>query len=499
MLTGPEKHARPTGSRAGAHGPDGLSLIAKGDAGIDNMQLSRAACTILFHPIFLERTDTMKHILSVVALALASALPVAAQTKPTEINMWMGLTGQGGELLSRFGEDFNKSQSEYRVIVSFKGQYPEQRAAAVAAFRAGNPPHIMQMFDAGSGDMMHAKGAVVPVSEVFKRAGLQFNPADFIPPARGYYGLPNGDLLSMPFNVSTTVLFYNKDAFRKAGLDAEKPPQTWPQLIEAAKKLRSTNAAACGYTTTWMAWVMLEQFSSRHNIAFGSKGNGRSGVDASLTIANNPVLAKQLQTLVDLQKDKSFDYGGRSNDAAAKFISGECAMLTQSSGGLGAIRQGAKFEFGTAQLPYWPEVKGAPFATTIGGASLWVFNAPNRSPAEFRGVAQFLNFLKSDKVMTEWAKTTGFLPATNTAFKAMQDEGFFKNNPGRDVPILSLLEGAKGDNTNGYRFGRWTEIRDVFHEELEKALQGNQSVQDALRNTERRGNALLRAFERTAS
>ena len=436
---------------------------------------------------------------SMVAAATALSAGAQAQQRPIEINMWMGLTGQGGELLTRFGEDFNKTQNEYRVVVSFKGQYPEQRAAAVAAYRAGNPPHIMQMFDAGSGDMMSAKSAIVPVSEVFRRAGLQFNPADFIAPARGYYGLPNGDLLSMPFNVSTTVLFYNKDVFRKAGLDPEKPPRTWPELIDAAKKVRSTNAAPCGYTTTWLAWVMLEQLASRHNVQLGTQGNGRGGLDTTLTLANNPVLTRQLQTLIDLQKDKSFDYGGRSNDAAAKFISGQCAMLTQSSGGLGAIVQGAKFAFGTAQLPYWPDVSGAPYATTIGGASLWVFNAPNRSAAEYRGVARFLDFLRSDKVMTEWAKSTGFLPATNSAFKAMQAEGFFTKNPGRDVPILSLIEGAKGDHTNGYRFGRWVEIRDVFHEEMEKALQGGQSAADVLRNTERRGNTLLRAFERSAS
>ena len=436
---------------------------------------------------------------SLVAAATALSAGAQAQQRPIEINMWMGLTGQGGELLTRFGEDFNKTQNEYRVVVSFKGQYPEQRAAAIAAYRAGNPPHIMQMFDAGSGDMMSAKSAIVPVSEVFRRAGLQFNPADFIAPARGYYGLPNGDLLSMPFNVSTTVLFYNKDAFRKAGLDPEKPPRTWPELIDTAKKIRSTNAAACGYTTTWLAWVMLEQIASRHNIQLGTQGNGRGGLDTTLTLANNPVLTRQLQTVIDMQKDKSFDYGGRSNDAAAKFISGECAMLTQSSGGLGAIVQGAKFAFGTAQLPYWPDVSGAPYATTIGGASLWVFNAPNRSAAEYRGVARFLDFLRSDKVMTEWAKSTGFLPATNSAFKAMQAEGFFTKNPGRDVPILSLIESAKGDHTNGYRFGRWVEIRDVFHEEMEKALQGGQSAADVLRNTERRGNTLLRAFERSAS
>jgi len=434
---------------------------------------------------------------SLLALGL-SAMTLTAAVAQTEIQMWMGLTGPNGELLARFGEDFNKSQNEYRVVVSFKGQYPEQRAAAVAAFRAGNPPHIMQMFDAGSGDMMAAKTAIVPVSEVFRRAGLTFNPADFIAPARGYYGLPNGDLLSMPFNVSTAVLFYNKDAFQKAGLDPNKPPRTWPEMIDASKKIRSTNAAACGFTTTWLAWIMLEQMNSRHNTALGTEGNGRGGVNAKLTVSND-LNRRTIQTLADMQKDKSFDYGGRSNDAAAKFISGECAMLMQSSGGLFAIARDAKFQFGTSQLPHWPDVKGAPYATTIGGASLWVFNAPNRSASEFRGVAKFLDFLKSDKVMTEWAKSTGFLPATNSSFKAMQDEGFFTQNPGRDVPILSLTQAAKGDHTNGYRFGRWTEIRDVYHEEVEKTLQGQQTAAQALVNFERRGEALLRAFERTAN
>ncbi|MCS6944369.1 MAG: sn-glycerol-3-phosphate ABC transporter substrate-binding protein UgpB [Sutterellaceae bacterium] len=437
---------------------------------------------------------------ALIAMAAGVPWPAAAQGKgqPIEIQFWMGLTGLAGELLTKYGEEFNKSQNEYRVVVSFKGQYPEQRAAAIAAYRAGNPPHIMQMFDAGSGDMMSAKGAIVPVSEVFKRAGLQFDPADFIAPARGYYGLPNGELLSMPFNVSTAVLFYNKDAFRKAGLDPEKPPRTWPELVQAAQQIRKTNAAACGFTTTWLAWIMLEQFSSRHNLPIGTQNNGRAGLNAEL-IFDTPLQRRMVQTLVDMQADKSFDYGGRSNDAAAKFISGECAMMTQSSGGHGAIARDAKFSFGVAPLPYWPDVAGAPFATTIGGASLWVFNAPNRTAAEYRGVALFLNYLRSTPVMTDWAKQTGFLPATNAAFKAMRDEGFFQKNPGRDVPILSLIEGKQGEHTAGYRFGRWTEIRDIYHEEVERALQGKQTVAAALQNAQRRGNELLRAFERSVN
>lgn len=433
-------------------------------------------------------------------LAGLAAIPAVAQAQgkpPIEIQFWHGLTGPAVEMFARYADDFNKSQSEYKVNVAFKGQYPEQRAAAVAAFRAGSPPHVMQMFDAGSGDMMSARNAIVPVSDVFQKAGLTFDPAAFIAPARGYYGLPDGRLLSMPFNVSTTILFYNKDAFAKAGLDPEKAPATWPEVLDAAKKIRASGHP-CGFTTTWLAWVMLEQFGSRHNLALSTEANGRGGLNAVLNF-NSPPFVRMVQTLADAQKDKSFDYGGRSNDAAAKFISGECAMLTQSSGGWGAIQRDAKFQFGAGALPYWPDVAATPYATTIGGASLWVFNAPNRSAAEFKGIALFMSHLASTPVMTDWVKGTGFLPATVAAFDALKREGYYEKNPGRDVPIKSLMEGRIGDNSQGYRFGRWTEIRDFYHEEVERALQGQQSAQAALDNAVKRGNAALRQFEQTAA
>ena len=446
----------------------------------------------------------MRFFKTAAALTVATAIGATiagsafAQNKPVEIQMWMGLTGLGGETLTKYGEDFNKSQSDYKVTVSFKGQYPEQRAVAVAAFRAGNPPHIMQMFDAGSGDMMGAKSAIVPVSEVFKKAGIPFDTNDFIAPAKGYYGTKDGNLLSMPFNVSTAVLFYNKDVFKKAGLNADKPPATWPELIDAAKKIRTTNSANCGFTTTWLAWIQLEQFGARHNVGLGTQGNGRGGLDAELNFASNPAFVKQVQTLVDMQKDKSFDYKGRSNDASASFQNGECAMITQSSGAYGGYIRDAKFDWGVASLPYWPDAKDAPYATTVGGASLWVFNAPNRSDAEFKGVAKFLEYLKSTPVMSDWAKITGFLPATNAAFKALTDEGFYKSNPRAGVAIATLASGKQGEHTGGYRFGRWTEIRDFYHEEVEKALQGKQSAKEALENAQKRGNAALRQFEKTA-
>jgi sn-glycerol 3-phosphate transport system substrate-binding protein len=431
------------------------------------------------------------------AASVALAGSAMAQGARTPIEMWIGVTGPAQEELQRYGQEFNQSQNDFQVNVSFRGQYPEQRAAAFAAFRAGNPPHIMQMFDAGTGDMFGLPRATVPVSDVFKRAGLNFDPSVFLGPARGYYSRPDGTLNSMPLNVSTAVLFYNKDIFKKAGLDPEKAPTTWPEMIEAAKKIRQTNAAECGFSTTWLAWTMLEQFSALHDLPLSTEANGRGGLNAVLNFNDAPRV-KMVQTLVDLSKDKSFQYGGRSNDANALFVAGTCGMLLQSSGGHAAIARDLKAGFGVGYLPFWPDVIKEPKNGIVGGASLWVFNAPNRSEREFQGVARFLAFLSEPDRLARFAKTTGFLPATNAAYDVMKKENFFAQNPGREIPIQQLTRGTPSANSAGYRFGRWTEIRDFYHEEVERALQGQQTAQAALDNAVRRGNEALRQFERTA-
>ena len=432
------------------------------------------------------------------ATALTLSFATSAAHARTNIEMWIGLTGPAQELLMQFGQEFNAMQDEFNVEVSFRGQYPEQRAAAIAAFRAGNPPHIMQMFDAGTGDMFAARQAIVPVSEVYAKAGKEFDPSIFLSAAAGYYGAADGTLFSQPLNVSTAVMFYNKDIFTKAGLDPNAPPATWPDLIEASRQIVSSGAAACGFTSTWIAWIMLEQMSAIHDTPMSTLANGRDGLGAELTF-NNELITRTVATLAELQQDRSFDYGGRSNDAAAKFISGECGILLQSSGGHGAIARDLGAEFGVSNLPYWPDLIAEPKNSIVGGASLWVFNAPGRTDEEFRGVAEFLAFLSSTDVLKRLSEATGFLPATNATFDAMQAEGFWAANPGRDVPVLQLTRGTPTENSSGYRFGRWTEIRDFFHEEVERALQGATTPEAAVAAAVTRGNEALRAFEQTAN
>ena len=174
------------------------------------------------------------------ALALTGATPALAQT---EIQWWHAMTGGNNEVVVKLAEEFNASQKDYKVVPSYKGSYPDTMNAGIAAFRAGNAPHIMQVFEVGTATMMSAKGAVKPVHELMKEAGEKFDPQAYLSAITGYYSTSKGEMLSFPFNSSSTVMWYNKDAFKKAGLNPDQPPKTWPEVFEAAKKLKAAGHA----------------------------------------------------------------------------------------------------------------------------------------------------------------------------------------------------------------------------------------------------------------
>ncbi len=427
------------------------------------------------------------------AVALvAMAGPAAAQK--TQIEFWHGLPQPLGGQLEQVVQDFNKSQDKVQVNPTYKGAYPETMQAAIAAFRAGNAPHIVQMFEVGTATMMAAGPAIKPVYKLLEETGSTLDPKSYLSSVAGYYTTADGKLMSMPFNSSTTILFYNKDAFQKAGLDPNAPPKTWPELIDATKKLKASGHA-CPYTTSWPTWAQFEQFSAIHNVPFATQENGFKGLNAELKI-NTPLHVKHLQTLIDMQKDGLFKYAGRDNAPDALFPAGECAMQTASSGlRLRTIKE-AKFAWGAAMLPYWPEVKDAPKNSIIGGASFWVMSSPKRTPDEYKAVAEFMKYVSQPEVDAKWHMDTGYLPITAKGYEGAKATGFYEKNPGADVPYLQMARSEVTPNSKGLRLGGLPEIRNIIQEEMEKAFQGQQSAQQALDTAVQRGNAVLRNFER---
>ena len=426
--------------------------------------------------------------LAAAALATLAALPAQAQT---EIQWWHSMTAVNNEWVNDLAKQFNASQKDYKIVPTYKGSYDESMTQGVAAFRSGNAPHILQVFEVGTATMMASKGAIVPVGQMMKDAGYKFDPTAYVPAVAGYNTAPNGQMLSFPFNSSTTVFYINRDAFKAAGLDADKPPTTWPEVALAAAKLKASGHK-CPFTTAWQGWTQLESFSTWHNVELATKRNGLGGMDARMVV-NSPLHVRHIENLANMAKQGLFVYKGRGNVPEASFVSGECAMITTSSGFYGNVKRNAKFGFALATLPYYPDVPGAPQNTVIGGASLWVISG--KKPAEYKGVASFFNFLSNPEVQSASHKRTGYLPITMAAFQLTEKSGFYKENPGTDTAVNQMIRKTT-DKSRGIRLGNFVQIRAIVDEELEQVWSGKKAAREALDSAVQRGNEQLERFEK---
>ena len=429
---------------------------------------------------------------STVASAALLSMFAGAAFAETEVQWWHAMGGANGERVDKIAADFNASQSEYKVVPTYKGNYTETMTAAVAAFRAKEHPHLVQVFEVGTATMMAAKGAIYPVEQMMKDAGEPFDKSDFLPAVISYYQTPEGELLSMPFNSSTPVMWYNADALKAAGVEA---PKTWDDVKTVSQALVD-NGMDCGVSFGWQSWVMVENFSSWHNISMGTKENGFAGFDTEFTF-NNDQVVERLDDIAAMSKDNLFKYGGRRGDSLPMFTNGECGMWMNSSAYYGSIKSQAEFEFGQTMLPLDTGVASAPQNSIIGGATLWAL--AGHDSEEYKGLAQFMTYLSSAEVQAWWHQETGYVPITTAAYELSKEQGFYESNPGTDTAIQQLSLNAPTANSRGIRFGNFVQVRDVINEELEGLWAGDQSAQDAMDKAVERGNTLLRKFERSAN
>ena len=426
----------------------------------------------------------------IAAVAAAATFSLSAQAQ-TEIQWWHSMTAVNNQVVNDLANNFNASQKAYKVVPTFKGVYAESFAAAVAAFRSGNAPHILQVFEVGTATMMASTGVSVPVGKIMKDAGVKFDPKAYVSAVAGYYTAPSGEMLSFPFNSSTTVFYFNRDAFKAAGIDTSKPPGTWPEVALAAAKLKASGHK-CPITIAWQGWTQLESFSAWHNVEFATKGNGMQGMDARMKV-NSPLHVRHIENLANMAKQGLFIYKGRANVPEASFISGECAMTTTSTGFYGNVKANAKFDWGLAPLPFYPDVPGAPQNTVIGGASLWVISG--KKADEYKGVAQFFDYLSKTDVQAATHQRTGYLPITTAAFELTEKSGFYQKNLGSDVGVNQMIRKTT-DKSRGIRLGNYVQIRDIEDEELEQVWAGKKTAKEALDSIVLRGNELLERFEK---
>ncbi|MGB5984570.1 MAG: extracellular solute-binding protein, partial [Desulfobacterales bacterium] len=270
---------------------------------------------------------------------------------PLEIHWWHAMRGARGETVKKMVDAFNASQSDFVVVETNKGNYDETVNAGVAAYRAKKHPHILQSFEVGTLTMM-LSGAIYPVHKLMADQGYQVDWSTYLQPVLSYYVDENGNLLSMPFNSSTPVMYYNVDLFQKAGIEmpSKSDPLTWEQMAEITTKLAAAGVKK-GMVTSWQSWTQVENYSAIHDLPFASKANGYEGLDCELLI-NNPQVVSHLSRLKSWMEDGRFSYEGQKYQGAqAAFIAQDAAILMESISGIGNVKQNAKFAWDLAPLP----------------------------------------------------------------------------------------------------------------------------------------------------
>ncbi|MCG9657318.1 sn-glycerol-3-phosphate ABC transporter substrate-binding protein UgpB [Vibrio mediterranei] len=432
---------------------------------------------------------SIKHL---TAIAATMAVISAQAHAKTEVEWWHAMGGALGQKVNEIAADFNASQSEYEIKPVYKGSYAETMTSAIAAFRAKEQPAIVQVFEVGTATMMGAKQAIYPVYELMADTKEPFNADNYLAAVTGYYTTNDGQMLSMPFNSSTPVMYYNKDMFKKAGI--KEAPKTWKEMEVVSRKLLASGAK-CGFTTTWQSWTQIENFGARNNIPVATENNGFGGFDTEFKFNDAPYV-KHIQQMGDWSKEGIFKYGGRQSDGMPLFYTQECAMTMGSSAGLAGIKENMKgIDVGVAQLPYDDDLIAKPQNTIIGGASLWVLRG--HTSEEYKGVAKFFTYLSSPEVQADWHQFTGYLPITKQAYELTKQQGFYQANPGTDTAVLQMTSTTPTANSKGIRFGNFLQTRDIINEELEAVWAGKASAKSALNNAVRRGDEQLRRFERT--
>ncbi len=417
-----------------------------------------------------------------------------ALAEPITINWWHAMKGARGEVVNTMIKAFNDSQSDYKVVGSYKGNYDETVNAGVAAYRAKKQPHLLQSFEVGTQTMM-LSGAIYPVYKLMKEQGYNIDWKGYMQPVLSYYMNANGDLMSMPFNSSTPVMYYNVDLFKKNGIAmlSKTKPITWDKLGEITAKLVKSGVPG-GMVTGWQSWTQVENYSAIHNIPFATRANGYEGLDCELAI-NNPKVIHHITRLKKWADDKRFVYAGQKfQGPKAEFIAQKAGVYIDSLSAIAKLQKAVKdFKWDVAPLPVESWMK-EPQNSIIGGASLWVFKGFSKK--EYKGLAAFLKHLSKPEMQIYWHKETGYFPITLKAYETLKKQGYYKKYPFKEVGIKQITRRIPTKISRGLRLGYFIQIRNIINEELELVWNGSKTPKEGLDNAVKRSNIKLREFEK---
>lgn len=424
--------------------------------------------------------------------AIASGAYAADRTK---FEFWYGLTGDLGEVIAKQCQLFNELQEKYEAVCTGQGGYDKAEQNTIAAYRSKQHPTVVQIYDAGTVNFM-LSGAIYPANKFATDYGLDIDWKGYFPGIANYYATSSGEMWSFPYNSSTAVLYWNKDAWAK--INKTEAPKTWAEFGEDLKALKAAGVE-CGFAVDFDTWMNIEQFSAMNNLPIASMDNGYGGLGAELVINTTAVVdhMNEFKNWVDAGYAK-IQTSQVGKNLVQAFADGSCASMTTSIANHGTVMntQVPELKWAPAMMPVIDASKRT--NSLVGGASLWIMEG--KSKEEYEAAAAFMKYITDAETGEKYiSENTGYIPVTTKGFELLKSQGFYENPKyaGREIAISSLTASEVGPLSRGIRLGNFTSIRSEIRSEMEAAFTGQKDVKTALDAAVERSNQILRRYEQT--
>lgn len=411
--------------------------------------------------------------------AVPTATIAPADPNAVKISFWHSMAGDiGGKAIPQMANDFNASQKQCHVTPIYQGSYDDSLNKLKAGLQGKDIPAVVQLFDIGTRQMVDLK-VITPVQNYIDKENYDIS--DLETNVLAYYTV-DGKMQSMPFNSSNPMLYYNKDLFKAAGLDPDKPPRTFDEVVAAARKLTQkdgSKTSVYGVNFAIYGWF-FEQFLAVSGDYYVDKNNGRDGIPTKATF-NSPAGVKILEWWKSMYDEGILGNTGRKTvDSRNAFIAGQAAMIIESTATLRGIMDGVKgkFEVGTAFLPRPDEAAYQKSGTIIGGASLWILNGAPQAQQDCAW--EFIKFQASAKEQSYWQTMTGYYPIRKSAYNEQLTKDWIAKYPVFQTAVDQLHSAPNNRYTNGGLIGVFPVARATIEGSIEEILAGKLSVQDSL-------------------
>lgn len=409
---------------------------------------------------------------STTAAAGGSSGGGASAEGKTEITFWHAMGGVNGEATEALVKAFNESQNEIVVKSEYQGTYDDMITKLKATMQSGGMPDVCQMYDIGT-KFMSDSGYVVPVEDMF--ASTNFDSSSVMDIITSYYTV-DGKQMAMPFNVSTPMLYYNKDVFKAAGLDPETPPKNFDEVMEYSKKIVESGAAPVGYAQAIYGWFFEQQIAGQGKY-YANNENGRKEAATAVDFDQNGAGLKIFETWKNLlDSGYAANYGSTTADTQTAFFSGQAAIIVESTAILKNATNSCDFEVGTG---YFPKIEdNAEGGVIIGGASLWMMD--NKDEAKKNAAWKFVEYSTTPEAQANWSMSTGYFAINPAAYETPDMKAFLEENPNFLTAINQLKDTPVNGYTAGVLSGVATESRTLFNEAMEKTYNGTYTPQQAI-------------------